>query len=147
MTLKIADLIPTAVEVEVAPGKHLALSPLSLPQIIRLVATHRNAFLSLYAEAQKKEPDFTPYLMAAPDLIVQVIGMAADAEDQLEDVARLPASVQLIAVTEAVKLSVPDAKKLGGLLSQATAALQKLVPNATVASQQPAPEANQKTST
>jgi hypothetical protein len=131
MGIKIADLLAKPETVEVAPGVPLDLHPLSLLQIVELMMNHQHAFVSLYAEAQKKEPNYTQFLLAAPDFIAQVIKMGTDAEDDLDVIKRLPGTVQLIAIQKIYKLSVPDAKKLQELLSEATAALRQLGKNAS----------------
>ncbi|KVR21724.1 hypothetical protein WK13_34870 [Burkholderia ubonensis] len=129
MGIKIVDLLAKPESVEVSPGNFLELHPLGLEQIVALLTEHSQAFVSMYAEAQKEQPNYAQFILAAPEFVATAIKMAANADDPVEDVKRLPGTVQLIALEKIYKLSVPDAKKFQELLFAATAALRKASEN------------------
>jgi hypothetical protein len=116
MAIKISDLLPKPVEVEVGTGT-LVVNALDLKGITRVVQKHRETILHLIATAQKGKPDFAGALEQAPDMVATIIALAADAEGQEEDIRKLPGTVQLTAMAEIWKVSVPDVKKLLSSLS------------------------------
>lgn len=124
MTIRIADLIPLKESVEIAEGKFLDVNPISLPQIVQLIADHKEAFLSLYVSSQVSKPDYSLFLTVAPALVADVIAMGSNRQDEIKDIKRMPGTVQLIALEAIWRLSVPDAKKLGEVLKRVVASLQ-----------------------
>ena len=130
--VRIADLLPQPIPVEVAPGKSLLLHPLDLGQIVRLFLKHQDTFLMLYVEGHKENPSFNMVLLTAPSLAADIIAYSTKSEGQEEDIAKLPATVQLIALAEIWRSSVPDPKKLRESLSAVTDELQKLSRNAAI---------------
>ena len=65
--------------------------------------------------------------MSAPDVVAKIIAMASDEPESAPVVEKhMPATVQLIALSEIWALSVPDQKKAAQLLSEVTSLLQRL---------------------
>lgn len=126
VVVRIADLLPQPEEVEVSPGKFLPVHHLTLEQIVHLFWMYQDAFLSIYAEGTQAKPNYETILMAAPGMVADIIAAGADAEDQQEDIKRLPGTVQLIALRKIWAMSVPDPKKLQESLSGVMAELRKL---------------------
>lgn len=129
-TIKVADLLQMATPVEVDKNKQIMVRALSLKEMIELFMGQTENFLSLYAHGLEGKTDveaLTPFLLACPDLIAKIIAVATDEPDAFEAIeSRMPATVQLIALQEIWKLSVPDPKKAQELLSVVMALLQKL---------------------
>lgn len=134
MSVKISDLLPPSAKVEVSPGKFLELNPLNLQQIVKLFWAYQDAFLSIYAEGSKAAPQYETLLFATPEMCVDIIAMAADAVGQEDDIRKMPGTVQLAALAECWRISVPDAKKLKESLSGVMAGLQKLNSEAPIES-------------
>jgi len=127
MNVKISDLLPAPIEVEISPGKMLPLRPLSLQDIVKLLLTHKDSFLAAYAESTAKvKPDYGKFLLSAPLMCVDIIALSADADGQQEDIKRIPGTVQLIALSSIWKVSVPDPKKLKESLSEVMDELRRL---------------------
>jgi len=127
--VKIEDLIPKDVQVEVSPGKFLNIRPLELQEMMTLFIGAQDLFMNLYAAVQAPGTTYqklSPLLLAAPEFVANVIAAATDSVGQEKAIRRLPAAVQLIAVHECWRLSVPEPKKLGELLSVVTGELRKL---------------------
>lgn len=128
MAVKISDLIPKKVPVPTGAGD-LEVGALSLEAIASVIANHRDAVLHLVASAQATGmPNFGRILEQFPDLCADVLAFACEAQGQQEDIKKLPAAVQLIALGEAWNLSVPDPKKLGQYVSTVMGQLQKRSP-------------------
>lgn len=118
--VKIEDLLPKNVEVEVSPGKFLSIRPLELQELMTLFASAQDVFMGLYAAVRSPGSNYqklAPLLMAAPAFVANVLALATDSVGQEKAIRRIPFGVQLIAVHECWRLSVPDPKKLGELLS------------------------------
>jgi hypothetical protein len=131
--VNLAALLDVCVSsVEVAPGKTFTVRPLNLEEMVKLLISNQEAFFHMYAaavEGQKNDVmNLAPVLMAAPEMAAMVIAIASDQEPLDEAAAavqaRMPAAVQLIALTEIFKLSVPDPKKTYALLSEVMGRLQ-----------------------
>ena len=127
--VKISDLLPMGEQIEIQPDKAIEVFPLNLSQIAKLFFTYNDAFLSLYAEGDKQAPNYTTLLVAAPEMIAEIIAYGARQEDSVQLIAQLPGTVQLIAISAIWKLSVPDPKKLKEALISLMGELQKI--NAT----------------
>jgi hypothetical protein len=144
--VKLSDLLQLGTEVEVAPGQVLRVRPLNLMEIIRLFIDQTENFLSLYAsglDGKFEVKDLAPFLLSCPDMIAQIIAFASDEPDQAGVVQKnMPGTVQLIALSEIWKLSVPDAKKAKELLSEVTALLRRAQENQSSASPKPDKSSN-----
>jgi hypothetical protein len=128
--IKLADLIQLGADVEVAPDQTIRLRPLTLREMINLFMSEAEAFLGLYAqgvEGKTGTQELLPFLLASPQLVAKIIAFASDEPDQAEAVEKsMPATVQLIALGEIWKLSVPDPKKAQELLSEVMVLSRKL---------------------
>lgn len=129
MPIRISDLLPVEASIEVAPGKHLPIRPLALQEMVSLFLSGQEEFLAMYSAGLKikDNSDLAPFLLATPGLVARVIGFASGTQGQEEDIMRLPATVQLEALREIWRLSVPDPKKARELLLEVTALLKKLL--------------------
>lgn len=129
MAIRIADLLPTKAKVEVSPDKFVEIRSLTLAEMVQLFLVSQDLFLSLYAKFQEGSTDtdkLAPFLLGAPEFVANVLAYAMDAEGQQEDIKRMPPTVQLIALNECWKMSVPDPKKARELLSVVMAQLRQL---------------------
>lgn len=124
--VKLADIIPKKIVVEIAEGQGIELGVVTLEQIAKLYWTYQDTFLSLYATGSGDEPNYTTIVMAAPTMVAQIIAYAAGEEDSVEAIKTLPPTVQLIALSEVWKLSVPDPKKLKEALTSLMSEIQKI---------------------
>ncbi len=125
-TVRIADLIPKPVDVEVSAGKFMTVNSLSLEQIVKLLWLYQEPFLRVYAEGLTAKPNYESLIIAAPDMVADIIAMGADADGQQEDIKRLPGTVQLVALKSIWAMSVPDPKKLLESLSEVMGYLRRL---------------------
>lgn len=129
MTVNIEDLLPPQIKVEVSEGKFLELQPLSLEEMCELLVNNQELFLTLYAQVstnESVEKKIGLLLLSAPEFVAKIIAMAAKAVGQEKAIRRLPPTVQLIALHELWKASVPDPKKAGELLSEVMGQLRQL---------------------
>lgn len=117
-------------DLEISPGHKRSLRPLNLTEIVVLLERDREAFIALYSKAvdtKTQTVNYGPVLFAAPAFAAKVIALSLGEEEIWESIRdMMPATVQLIALETIFKLSVPDPKKLGELLSEVMGLLQKL---------------------
>jgi len=133
MSVRIADLLSPPSKVLIREGVFLDVRPLELSEMLKLLITSRDVFLGVYSQFQSNMQDeekLASILVAAPDFVAEVIGIASETVGQESDIRKLPASVQLIALKEIWTASVPDPKKLKALLFEVMAQLRKLPQNA-----------------
>jgi hypothetical protein len=131
MSVRIRDLIQLEESVEVSPGHRLPIHGIPLNGIVQLFTEHQEEFMALYAKGQamgkgSKIEALAPFLLAAPDFVAAVVAIGSDTQGQEEDIKKMPATVQLIALHAIWKLSVPDPKKAQELLSEVMDQLRKL---------------------
>jgi hypothetical protein len=123
MAVKISDLLVKPIAIPVGGGNELMVKPLSMDAIVSVIKDYREPILQLIATAQQGKPDFAAALTMAPNMVASIIAFAADAQGQEEDVKQLPGPVQIHAMAEIWKASVPDVKKLidslSGVMGQA----------------------------
>lgn len=124
MAVKISDLLPKPINVPVGGDQFLTVKSLDLKAITKVIQAHREPILQLIATAQGGKPDFAVALEMAPDMVATIIAHASGTEGQEEDIKQLPGTVQLMAMAEIWKVSVPDVKKLldslSGVMGQAS---------------------------
>lgn len=129
-TIKIADLAQLSRPVDVSDDQQIMVRPLNLREMVTLFLESQDVFLPLYAaslDAANPAEALGPFLLSAPDVVAKIIAMATDEPESTEIIQqRMPATVQLIALSEIWKASVPDQKKASQLLSEVTKLLQKL---------------------
>ena len=103
---------------------------LNLREIIGLFIDSREVFLPLYAAGIEGRTDaeaLGPFLISAPEVVARIIAMASNEPASASVVEQnMPATVQLIALSEIWRATVPDQKKASLLLSEVTVLLQKL---------------------
>lgn len=128
--VKIADLAQLNRLVDISDEQQISVRPLNLREIVQLFIESREVFLPLYAagvEGRVTPDDLGPFLLSAPEIVARIIAMAMDEPDKVAAVEKqMPATVQLIALSEIWKASIPDQKKASQLLSEVTKLLQKL---------------------
>lgn len=129
MPVKISDLLPKRIEIEVGNGK-MDVGPINLESIVKLIQNFRDPILHLITTGSKGTPDYSGMLAQSPAMVVQLIAMGADAVGQEDDIAKLPFGVQVTAAATIWEASVPEPKKLVDVLS---AVMGQMRPN------QPAP--------
>lgn len=138
--VKIADLAQLSRPVDISADQQIMVRPLNLKEIVTLFIESRDVFLPLYAagvEGKVTVEDLGPFLLSAPDVVARVIAMATDEPESAALVEKMmPATVQLIALSEIWKASIPDQKKASLLLSEVTRLLQRLSEDAEGVKQQ-----------
>lgn len=129
-TIKIADLAQLSRPVDISDDQQIMVRALNLREMVQLFIESQEVFLPLYAAGLSGDTSIetmAPFLLSSPALIAKIIAMASDDQDSaLVIEQRMPATVQLIALSEIWKASVPDQKKASQLLSEVTRVLQKL---------------------
>lgn len=130
-TVKISDLLEQPVVVKVGKGS-LTVRALSLSEIVQLLMSRQEEFLSIYAEGSSAKPNYTKFLLATPDMVADILSLAMCAPGQQADIKKLPGTVQLTALAETWRLSVPDPKALKESLSVVMAELRELSSNEKV---------------
>ena len=137
----VAALLEGPNEVQVGPDLWMPIKPLSLREIISLFLENANQFMSLYAatmgqserEGTKGEKNdmevYATFLVSAPEMVARIIAIASESGEEPETIkaieTRMAGTVQLIALAEIMKWSVPDPKKFVALLSEVMGHLQK----------------------
>jgi hypothetical protein len=129
-TVKIADLAQLGRPVDISETQQIMVRALNLREMVGLFIDSRDVFLPLYAagiEGNVSTEHLGPFLITAPEMVAKIIAMASDDPESAPVVEKnMPATVQLIALAEIWKASVPDQKKASQLLSEVTKLLQKL---------------------
>ena len=129
-TIKIADLAQLSRPVDISDTEQIMVRALNLREMVTLFVDAREVFLPLYAAGVEGKVDaeqLAPFLLTAPEVVAKIIAMATDEPESASVVEqKMPATVQLIALSEIWKASVPDAKKARELLSEVTTLLQRL---------------------
>jgi hypothetical protein len=129
-TVKIADLAQLGRTVDISEDQQILVRALNLREMVGLFIESRDVFLPLYAAGISGDTSIEtlgPFLLSAPDMVAKIIAMASDDLESAPLVEqRMPATVQLIALSEIWQASVPDQKKASQLLSEVTKVLQKL---------------------
>jgi hypothetical protein len=129
-TVKIADLAQLTRPVDISEDQQIMVRALNLREMVSLFIDSRDTFLPLYAaslEGVNTVEALGPFLLTAPEVVAKIIAMATDEPESAAVVEKnMPATVQLIALSEIWKASVPDQKKANQLLSEVTKLLQKL---------------------
>jgi hypothetical protein len=128
-TVKLVDLINPPRPVDINDDEQFMVRALTLKEMVTLFIESSDVFMPLYAAglAETLTPEtLGPFLLTAPDVVAKIIALASDEPDQVETIGKLPATVQLVALVEVWKASVPDPKKASELLSEVMAQLQRL---------------------
>jgi len=129
-TIKIADLAQLSRPVDISDTEQIMVRALNLREMVGLFVDSRDVFMPLYVaslDGANTVEALGPFLISAPEVVAKIIAMATDEPESAAVVERMmPATVQLIALSEIWKASVPDQKKATQLLSEVTGLLQKL---------------------
>jgi len=82
-------------------------------------------------EIATKNGDWTPLIVNAPNMARDLIAAATDTSEQeeIEAIAKLPIGVQITALSEIWKASVPDPKRLEEILGHLNASAKNAVKN------------------
>lgn len=113
--LRIAEMLVLEKEVRLSltNSEHvLTIRPLGLEEVMRLLVVHREQFVSLWTEAQKDEPDYAVFGAGSKQMVAEIIALASGRMDEIDDILRMPGTVQVVALADILQLSVPDPKKL-----------------------------------
>lgn len=128
--VKIADLAQLSHPVDISDDQQIMVRALNLREMMTLFVESRDLFLPLYMaglDGKVSVEQLAPFLLTAPDVVARIIAMASDDPTSAPVVENnMPATVQLIALSEIWKASVPDKKKAAALFSEVVAMLQKL---------------------
>lgn len=128
--IKIADLAQLSRPVDISDDQQIVVRGLNLREMVTLFMESQEVFLPLYAAGLEGKTDaetLGPFLLTAPEVVAKIIALASDDPSSAPVVEqRMAATVQLIALSEIWKLSVPDQKKASQLLSEVTRLLQRL---------------------
>ena len=123
MAVKISDLVPKKISISVGESS-LEVACLGLAQMTTLIENYKEPLLQLIASSGSGNVDFAALLTTAPDMVVSLIALGADAVGQEDDIRLLPVGVQIEAAAAIWQLSVPDVKKLVSVLSTVLAQMQ-----------------------
>ena len=137
MPIKVSQILPPPAKVPVG-DQFLEVRGLALLEVVELISNYRWDFVRLMILAREGHPNFTEIVDVAPKMMQDILCYATNSKGDPDEeiaVSQLSAGVQLLALSEAWKLTVTDQKKIRELLSGAMAELQKL--NASV--EDPAP--------
>lgn len=127
--VKIADLVPVVAIVDVSSDQQIELRPLDLSEMVQLFLDSQDLFMAMYSSMQTEgstAQKLAPLLTGAPDFVARCIALAAGEPGTEAAIRKIAPGVQLIAVYKIWKMSVPDPKALGELLSVVMAELRKL---------------------
>jgi hypothetical protein len=128
-TVKLKDLAQLSRPVDISDTEQILVRALNLQEMVQLFIDSREDFLQLYsAGLEGVGPEvLAPFLLSSPKLVATILALASDEPESAAIIQqRMPATVQLIALYEVWKASVPDPKKARELLSEVTALLRKL---------------------
>lgn len=128
-TVKLADIVNLSRPVDINDDEQIMVRALTLKEMVTLFIESSDVFMPLYAAGLAETltvETLGPFLLTAPEVVAKIIALASDEPEQVEATAKLPATVQLVALVEIWKASVPDPKKASELLSEVMAQLQKL---------------------
>jgi hypothetical protein len=130
-TVKIKDLVQRTRSIAISDDEQIMVRALNLHEMVTLFIDSKDLFLPLYVagiDGDLTAEALAPFLLTAPELVARIIALASDEPESAPIIqSHMPATVQLIALFEVWKASVPDPKKARSLLSEVTALLQKVM--------------------
>jgi len=136
MAIKVSDLFAISKTVSIG-GKDVTIQPLTLEQIIKLLTIYREEIILMFSDSLSGELNMVTMVATAPRLVADIISYGIDAEDQVEDIMKLPGFTQVELLAEIWKVSIPEPKKLFSLLSEAMAGMQGAGINPSLPSVEP----------
>lgn len=140
MGVKIADALALPEEVSIGRGK-IALNGIDATAIAKLIVVYKDQVLSFFGN---DSTNFAGLIIAAPELVIDLIAASAGAEDQRDDIKRIPIAAQVECLAAIYRLSVPDEKKFIQSLEWILGAIQSARTAREVS--QPLPTKNSPTS-
>jgi hypothetical protein len=144
---KLANLIDLTAQIALSDDPKrpkMEVRGLQLQEVIPLLLENRDLFVTAWAAIQAgKTPvqQFGGILATAPEFVAAILQKACT-NIELEDgqsFGTLPMGVQLIAMAEVFKLTCPDPKRVGELLSEVMDLLRK---NASASVTESVPQSN-----
>lgn len=107
------------------PGGSIDVHGLTFPDIAKLVEVHREQLVPLFIKYSGTSPEkmvveesgavFLDLLTTAPTAVGHVIALAADAEDQLGAIWRIPIGAQVEILTKVAELTFKTTGGVGNL--------------------------------
>jgi hypothetical protein len=125
-SVKLTDLLPLPVKVNLGRGE-VEVSGWSMEDISKILLVYKEELIRTFT-SKTDDVDFTHLVVAAPQMAADLVGLAIGMEDQVEDIRKMPATLQIEILAEAWKITAPDPKKLGELLSGVLATLKGSAP-------------------
>ena len=134
MKFNLADVLELTKEIPLSadPSKpKMEVRGLELSEVIKLLTEEQDLFVTAWNQAttgKNVAEQFSGILAVAPDFVdavLQKVVVNMDPEPEY-GFKRLPPTVQLIALNEVFKLTCPDPKSAGRLLSEVTALLRRV---------------------
>lgn|ERR1035437_2292108 len=122
MAIKVSELFAINKTIVVS-GKSIEIQPLSLEQIVKLLAIYREEIIMMFSDSLSGELNMVTMVATAPRLVADIIAYGMDADDQVNDIMKLPGFTQVELLAEIWKVSIPEPKKLFSLLSEAMGGL------------------------
>lgn len=122
MAIKVSELFAINKVIKVS-GKDVEIQPLSLEQIVKLLAIYREEIIMMFSDSLSGELNMVTMVATAPRLVADIIAYGMNADDQVDDIMKLPGFTQVELLAEIWKVSIPEPKKLFSLLSEAMAGL------------------------
>ncbi len=139
MGIKVSDLFAISRVIKVS-GKSIEIHPLSLEQIIKLLTIYREDIIMMFSDSVNGELNMVTMVVTAPRLVADIISYGINAEDQVDDIMKLPGFTQVEILAEVWKISIPEPKKLLNLLSEAMAGMQGIGVNPSLPSEEITPQ-------
>lgn len=107
------------------PGGSIDVHGLTFPDIAKLVEVHREQLVPLFSKYSGTKPEqlvlgdsgavFLDILTTAPAAVGHIIALAADAEDQLQAIWRIPVGGQIEILSKVAELTFKTAGGAGNL--------------------------------
>lgn len=144
MAIKVSDLFAINKIIKVS-GKDVEIHPLSLEQIVKLLAIYREEIIMMFSDSLTGDLNMITMVATAPRLVADIIAYGMDADDQVNDIMKLPGFTQVELLAEIWKVSIPEPKKLFSLLSEAMAGLNGVGVNPSLPSQESIPQSSELT--
>ncbi len=121
--MKISALIPTEKQVELSKGS-IGVKGLTLEQLSQIISKHEHIMVKVIRVLETGH--YHALLEQAPELLIDVIAMGANAVDQKDDIRQLLAIDQLEIFAAVSVETLPDPKKLSTLMDLFAGSLNKL---------------------
>lgn len=112
------DLLPEVKKVNIGRGE-VEVVGLDIPHVSVLLTKYGPSLEPLFADTKGDKPDFSILMGTLPEMMQDIIAMGIGAEDQMDDVRRIPLSAKIEILQGIWALSVSDSKKLLAELKEA----------------------------